>query len=71
MVIICAKKEGVCWFPIEADGNAGMRRVKFARNYKRATINYWGVGGGGGLSMGGLVNFGGGLRFFGLPFREG
>ena len=70
MVIICAKKEGVCWFPIEADGNAGMRRVKFARNYKGAIINYWGVGRGGG-AMGGLVNFGGGLRFFGLPFRKG
>ena len=71
MVIICAKKEGVCWFPIEADGNAGMRRVKFARNYKGAIINYWGVGRGGGGAMGGLVNFGGGLRFFGLPFTEG
>ena len=41
MVIICAKKEGVCWFPIDADGNAGMSRVKFARNYKGANINYW------------------------------
>ena len=48
MVIICAKKEGVCWFPIDADGNAGMRRVKFARNYKGAIINYWGVGRGDG-----------------------
>ena len=28
------------------------------------------IGGWGG-AMGGLVNFGGGLRFFGLPFREG
>ena len=46
-MIICAKKEGVCWFPIEADGNAGMRHVKFARNYKGAIINYWGVGRGG------------------------
>ena len=60
------KKEGVCWFPIDADSNAGMRRVKLARNYKGAIINYWGEGGGGGL-----VNFGGGLRFFGLPFRKG
>ena len=60
------KKEGVCWFPIGADVNAGMRRVKLARNYKGAIINYWGGGGGGGL-----VNFGGGLRFFGHPFREG
>ena len=58
------KKEGVCWFPIDADGNTGMRRVKLARNYKGAIINYWGGGGG-------LVNFGGGLRFFGLPFRKG
>ena len=41
------KKEGVCWFPIDADGNAGMRRVKLARNYKGAIINYWGGGGGG------------------------
>ena len=48
MVIISAKKEGVCWFPIDADGNAGMRRVKFAQNYKGASINYWGGGGGGG-----------------------
>ena len=70
-MIICAKKEGVCWFPIEADGNAGMRHVKFARNYKGAIINYWGVGRGGGGAMGGLVNFGGGQRFFGLPFTEG
>ena len=46
MVIICAKKEGVCWFPIDADSNAGMRRVKLARNYKGAIINYWGEGGG-------------------------
>ena len=28
-----------------------------------------GVGGGGG-GRGGLVNFGGGLRYFGLPFRK-
>ena len=28
------------------------------------------IGGWGG-AMGGLVNFGGGLRFFGLPFRKG
>ena len=41
------KKEGVCWFPIDADGNAGMRRVKLARNYKGAIINYWGGGEGG------------------------
>ena len=59
MVIISAKTEGVCWFPIDADGNAGMRRVKLVGNYK-------GVMGGGGL-----VNFGAGLPFFGLPFREG
>ena len=39
------KKEGVCWFPIDADGNAGMRRVKLARNYKGAIINYRGGGG--------------------------
>ena len=67
MVIICAKKEGVCWFLIDADDNAGMRRVKFARNYGGAIINYWSGGGGG---RGGLVNFGGGLRYFGLPFRK-
>ena len=44
------KKRGslLHWFPIEADGNAGMRRVKFAGNYKGAIINYWGVGRGGG-----------------------
>ena len=66
MVIISAKKEGVCWFPIDADGNAGMRRVKFAQNYKGASINYWGGGEGAGL-----VDFGGGLRYFGLPFRKG
>ena len=42
------KKEGVCWFPIDADGNTGMRRVNLARNYKGAIINYWGGGGGGG-----------------------
>ena len=70
MVIICAKKEGVCWFLMGADGNAGMRRVKFARNYKGAIINYWGEVGGGGESEG-LVNFGGGLRNLGLPCRKG
>ena len=48
MVIICGKKEGVCWFLIDADGNAGTRRVKFARNYGGAIINYWSGGGGGG-----------------------
>ena len=63
MVIICAKKEGGCWFPIDADGNAGMRCVKFAQTYMGAIINYWGGGG--------LVDFGGGLRYFGLPFRKG
>ena len=31
---------------MDADGNAGMRRVKLARNYKGAIINYWGGGGG-------------------------
>ena len=46
MVIICPKKEGVCWLPMDADGNAGMRRVKLARNYKGAIINYLGGGGG-------------------------
>ena len=46
------KKEGVCWFPIDADGNAGMRRVKLARNYKGAIINYLGGGGGAGKFWG-------------------
>ena len=51
------KKEGVCWFPIDADGNAGMRRVKLARNYKGAIINYWGGGGGEGKFWGGAAIF--------------
>ena len=34
------KKEGVCWFAIDADGNAGTRRVKFARNYKLVEKRY-------------------------------
>ena len=46
MVIICAKKEGVCCFVIDADGDAGMRRVKFARNYRGAIFDYWWGGGG-------------------------
>ena len=58
------KKKGDCWFLIEADGNAGMHRVKLAGNYKGAIIKYLG-------GRRGLVNFGGGLPFFGLPFREG
>ena len=61
-MIICEKKELVCWFPVDADGNSGMRRVKFARNYKGAIINYLG---------GGLVNFGAGLKFSGPAFRGG
>ena len=51
MVIISAKTEGVCWFPIDADGNTGMRRVKQARNYKGV------MGGGGGKFWGGAAIF--------------
>ena len=58
MVVISAKTEGVCWFPIDADGNAGMRRVKLARNYKGV------MGGGGG---GGYGKFWGGAAIFWAP----
>ena len=34
------KKEGVYWFPFDADGNAGTHRVKFARNYKLVEKSY-------------------------------
>ena len=40
------QKKGDCWFLIEADCNAGMHRVKLARNYKGAIIKYLGGGGG-------------------------
>ena len=61
------KKEGVCWFPIDAMVTQGCAALSSLETIRERSLTIGGGGGGGG----GLVNFGGGLRFFGLPFRKG